>query len=103
MKTSSVNMVTSNKNIVRIVLATAVILLVPLVAMQFTDEVAWNFTDFVVVGSLLIGTGLVYELATRKIRNANYRTVIGITLVVVLLLVWVELAVGIFGTPFAGS
>jgi hypothetical protein len=49
-----------NKNIIRIVLATAFILLIPLLAMQFTDEVAWDLADFVIIGTLLLGTGLTY-------------------------------------------
>jgi len=35
------------KDSIRIVLGTAAILLVPLIAMQFTDEVKWDLTDFV--------------------------------------------------------
>ena len=38
-----------NKNIIRITLTTAFILLLPLLAMQFTDEVNWNLTDFAVL------------------------------------------------------
>jgi hypothetical protein len=37
------------------------------------------------------------------VRNAQYRFVLGAVLAVALLLVWAELAVGIFGTPFAGT
>jgi hypothetical protein len=91
-----------NKNIIRIVLGTALILMVPLLAMQFTDEVDWDLTDFVVIGALLIGTGLMYELIKTRV-NARYRAVIVVALVAVMLLIWAELAVGIFGTPFAGS
>jgi predicted acyltransferase len=89
-------MILENKNIVRIVLATAVILLLPLLAMQFTDEVDWSLTDFVTAGVLLLGTGLLYELASRKTRNTTYRAVIGTVLAAALILVWIELAVGIF-------
>jgi hypothetical protein len=92
-----------NKNIIRIVLAAALILLVPLLAMQFTDELNWDLTDFAVVGALLIGTGLMYELASRKVSNIKYRAAVGVALVAVLLLVWAELAVGIFGTPVNGQ
>jgi hypothetical protein len=87
----------------RVVLAAALVLLVPLVAMQFTHEVRWGVFDFVVAGGLLIGTGLMFVLLTRKPSTLRHRIVIGFALGVALLLVWIELAVGIFGTPFAGS
>lgn len=90
-------------NIFRIVLATALALLIPLVAMQFYDDVNWTPIDFAVAGALLLGTGLIYELAVKRVRNINYRVILSIGLAVAFLLIWVELAVGLFGTPFSGS
>lgn len=92
-----------SKQIVFIVLGAALILLAPLLAMQFTDEVNWDLLDFTVAGSLLVGTGLIYVLASRMLSNARSRVVLVFALAVVLLLVWAELSVGIFGTPFAGT
>lgn len=86
-----------HKNIVRIAIATGFILLVPLVAMQFTDEVVWDLLDFVVGGSLLFGTGLAYELVARRMGSIAYRVAVGIALGGALLLVWVNLAVGLIG------
>jgi hypothetical protein len=103
MKTRSANTAVPGKNITRVLIMTAAILLVPLVAMQFSDEVAWSAADFVVAGGLLLSTGLIYELAVKRIRDVNYRAVMGLALLAVLALIWAELAVGIFGTPFAGS
>ncbi len=91
-----------NKKLIRIVLVTAFILLIPLVAMQFTDEVDWDLGDFVIIGALLIGTGLAYELIAKKLKNTKQRIVLGAVLLVALLLTWAELAVGVFGTPFGG-
>jgi hypothetical protein len=90
------------KNILRILIGTGLILLVPLVAMQFTDEVNWSVSDFVIIGALLIGAGLLFELITSRV-DAKYRPIIGVVIASVVLLVWAELAVGIFGSPFAGS
>lgn len=84
------------RRILLIVLATALILLVPLVAMQFTDEVEWHLSDFAAAGTLLLGTGLMYELAARKLTHPRHRMLAGIALVTVLLLAWAELAVGVF-------
>jgi hypothetical protein len=71
--------------------------------MLFTDEVNWTLLDFVAGGILLIGTGLMCEFIMRKIHNFFYRIVLCVVLLVVLLLIWAELAVGILGTPFSGQ
>ena len=92
-----------NKRLIGIMLTAALLLLLPLIAMQFTDEVNWNVFDFVVAGVLLFGTGLICELVLRKIKKTKYRVAICAFILAALLLVWAELAVGIFGTPFAGS
>jgi hypothetical protein len=65
---------TASRSAARVALATAAILLVPLVAMQFSDGVAWSLADFVFAGVLLAGTGLLLELAARKPRSLAYRT-----------------------------
>jgi hypothetical protein len=65
---------TAYRPAVRVGLATALILLLPLVAMQFTDEVNWGVADFVFAGALLGGTGLLlHQLAARKAGNVAYR------------------------------
>lgn len=84
-------------------LIVAVILLIPFVAMQFTDEVNWTLFDFVIAGVLLLSTGLLCELALRKIKNPGLKIAICVAILTVLLLIWAELAVGIFGTPVSGS
>jgi hypothetical protein len=77
---------TAYRPVARVALATALILLVPLVAMQFTDEVDWGVADFAVAGALLGGTGLLlYELAARKAGNIAYQaaaTAIGVAAIV---------------------
>jgi hypothetical protein len=61
------------RSVIRVALATALVLAVPLVAMQFTDEVDWTLGDFVFAAILFGGTGLLLELAVRRPRNAAYR------------------------------
>jgi hypothetical protein len=92
-----------NKRLIIIVLTSAILLLIPLIAMQFTDEVNWTLFDFLVAGALLLSTGLMCELVIRKITKIKYRISVCVALLVVLLLIWAELAVGIFGTPFSGQ
>jgi hypothetical protein len=103
MKTTMINNNPHTKNIVSIVIGTAVILSIPLIAMQFTDEVQWNVFDFIIIGALLLGTGLMYELLATKLTTTTQRGVLAVVLLVVLVLIWAELAVGVFGTSFAGS
>ena len=79
------------------------LLLIPFVAMQFTDEVNWTPLDFLAAGVLLLGTGLIFDLVLRKIKNLKYRIAISIVLLLILLLIWAELAVDVFGTPFSGN
>ena len=96
-------MILQNKRLVGILLTVAFLLLIPFLAMQYTNEVNWTVSDFIVAGVLLLGTGLACELVLRKVKKASYRIAICAAILVALLLIWIELAVGIFGTPFAGS
>jgi len=94
---------TQNKRLISILLAVPALLLIPFIAMQFTSEVDWGLMDFAIMGVLLTVTGLMCEFVIRKFKNIEHRlAVIGIVLFV-FFLIWAELAVGIFGTPFAGS
>lgn len=96
-------MATQNKRLIAILLTVAILLLVPLISMQFTNEVNWTPIDFVVAGGLLLGTGLMCELVIRKVKKRRHRIACCVGILGICLLVWAELAVGIFGTPFAGQ
>ena len=75
----------------------ALLLMVPAVAMQFTTEVNWTGSDFVVMGAMLAAACGAYDLATRLSRNTTYRAAFGIAVLTGFLLVWVNLAVGLIG------
>lgn len=92
-----------NKRLLIILATAAVLLLIPFIAMQFTNEVKWNIFDFAIMGGMLTGTGLLIELTLRKVKSWQNRLIICGVVLVLFLLVWAELAVGIFGSPFAGS
>lgn len=92
-----------NKRLIIILAVVALLLLIPFIAMQFTDEVKWSGFDFLVMGILLLGTGLICEWILRKVKTRQNRIILCIAAIAVLILTWMELAVGIFGTPLAGS
>ena len=96
-------MMMQNKRLVWIFATVGVLLSLPLIAMQFTNEVNWSPADFIVAGVLLVGTGLFCELVMRKVKTTRKRVILIGVVLLVLRLGWIELAVGIFGTPFAGS
>jgi len=85
-------------SIVKLAGATALILLIPIIAMQFTAEVNWTLSDFIIAGVFLFGTGLTYKLITRATGSMAYRVAIGFGLFTGLFLLWVNGAVGIIGT-----
>ena len=92
-----------NKRLTYIFISTAFMILIPWVAMQFTNDVHWTLSDFIIAGVLLLGTGLVCEFAMRQVKTRKNKIALIIMTIAVLLLIWVELAVGVFGTPIAGS
>lgn len=83
--------------------AIVLILLLPLIAMQFTGEVNWSLFDFGIAAILLFVTGFLCEVVLSSTKKIHYRFLFCGVLLLLLFLVWAELAVGIFGTPFAGS
>lgn len=92
-----------NKRLIIILTVAMTLLFIPLIAMIFTNEVKWKIFDFVVAGFLLISTGAILEFILRKIKKVSHRALLVIIVFVALCIIWAELAVGIFGTPFAGS
>lgn len=81
---------------VKLAVIVALILCIPLIAMQFSDQVQWSISDFIVIGALLIGGGLVYEGALSHIKTKNQRILAGVFIGLLILYLWAELAVGIF-------
>jgi hypothetical protein len=92
-----------NKRLIIILSTIPILLLIPFIIMQFTDNITWTILDFIIMGILLLLTGLLCELVLRKVTKINHRIILCISIVAIFLIVWAELAVGIFGTVFAGS
>lgn len=79
------------------------LLLVPFIGSQFSQEVHWSGFDYIVAAILLSGTSFVLDFVLTKAKNKQSRWAWGIIVVLALALVWAELAVGVFGSPLAGS
>lgn len=84
-----------NKRLIIILTVIIVLLLIPLIAMQFTHEVNWTLSDFVIMGILMLTTGLLCELVMRKTKKIKYRILICLGILGAFLLIWAQLAVGI--------
>lgn len=92
-------MLRENKRLFGIVTAITMLLMVPLIAMQFNNSgVEWTLTDFIGAGIMLYGTGIAFELAARRSINTAYKVAAGLALGGALLLTWINLAVGIIGS-----
>lgn len=88
----------------KIIITTILMLLaIPLIAMLFTEEVNWSLGDFFVMGGLLTVLGGTIEYFFRTLKSQKRRVIYSISALFLFILVWMELAVGIFGSPLAGS
>ena len=81
------------RSVVGVALATALILLIPLLAAP-----AWTLFDFVFAGGLIFGTGLAFVLVARRAGSIAYRAAVGVALAAAFVLVWLTGAVGIIGS-----
>ena len=96
-------MMTTNQRSILLYSLPFVILSIPFIAMQFTKEVNWTLSDFVIMGGMLFATVFAIDLVLKKFKTLKSRLVIVSVIVLLLMIVWAEMAVGIFGSPIAGS
>jgi len=94
---------TNNKRLFWFLITVFILLLIPLVGMQLSTAVDWSLQDFLVMGVLLLGTVLFLEVVLRNVSKRDIRIALIALILVLFFLIWAELAVGIFGTPIAGS
>ena len=95
--------ISPNKRFIVLLLSATLLMLLPLILMQFTDQVNWALNDFLIMGGLLAILVSVVELVFRYVKKRRQRLLLCLALLFVFLLIWAELGVGIFGSPIAGS
>ncbi|MDN4163951.1 hypothetical protein QWY31_00480 [Cytophagales bacterium LB-30] len=81
-----------------VALGSALVLSIPLIAMQFTPEVNWSVGDFMLMGALLFITGSAYVLLARLFDSFIHRIAAAWAIGSTFLLIWVNLAVGLIGS-----
>ena len=74
------------------------LLAIPLVAMQFSDDVQWDVLDFTLIAALLLAACAAAELALRTSRSVAYRLGAGLAIATAGFLVWANRALGIIGS-----
>lgn len=95
---------TTQKKISKILYSLPIfILMIPVVAMQFTKEVNWTASDFVIMGALLFATAFAVDFVLKKVKTFKSRMILVFGILALLILIWAEMAVGIFGSPIAGN
>lgn len=85
-----------------VLIGTCALLLIPFFGSMVSESWDWNTFDYLVMGTLLFSMGMLYQIITKRM-FPNNRLIVGLILACIFALIWAELSVGIFGTPFAGS
>lgn len=95
--------ISPKKRMITILSIIVFLLFIPLIAMQFSNDVDWSIFDFIIIGILLLATGIGCEIVFRKVKSTLYKLLICGVIILAFILLWAELAVGIFNSPIAGS
>lgn len=93
----------TKKKLISILVIISSLLSIQFIAMQFTNEVNWKTFDFIIMGTLLLFLSFTIEFIIRKTKNVKPRLLLIASVLVLFLLICAELAVGIIGSPLAGS
>ena len=96
-------MITSKQRSIVIYSVAAAILVIPFVGMQFSNEINWSGSDFLIAGILLFVTAFGTNSILNNVKLDSKRFLYISILLIILVLVWAELSVGIFESPFAGN
>ena len=85
------------------VIIVILLLSIPLIAMQFTDSVIWSMADFILAGIIIFSVTQLILVVLKTAKYPKIKVILVTLIITILFLTWIELAVGIFGTPIAGN
>ena len=92
-----------NLTLTKSVLSPLSLLLIPLFGNIFSNQVNWSLFDFIIMGLLFGMLGIIIHCILEKVSNKIFRIVPIIFVLITFLMIWAELAVGIFGSLIAGG
>lgn len=92
-----------NHPILICVIIVILLLSIPLIAMQFTDNVIWSMADFIIAGIIIFGVTQLILMLLKTAKHPKIKVILVTLSITILFLTWIELAIGIFGTPIAGN
>ena len=85
------------------VIIVILLLSIPLIAMQFTDSVILSMADFILAGIIIFSVTQLILVVLKTAKYPKIKVILVTLIITILFLTWIELAVGIFGTPIAGN
>lgn len=91
------------KQFVYLMVGVVALLMLPLIGSYISTEINWSLFDYIVMGILLTVTGLTAILVYNCFKNSKLKFLYLAIIGVVFLLIYIELAVGLFGSPIAGD
>lgn len=96
-------MITPKQRSIAIYSLASILLIIPFIGMQFSKSIQWDLRDFLIAGLLLFSTAFGCDYVLRNMKTSSTRFLWVAIILIVVFLIWIELAVGVFGSPFAGS
>lgn len=92
-----------NKQTIVIFTIPMLLLTIPFIGNSLSEAVNWTAFDFLIAGILLFSAAFAVHLVLKKLTNNKLKPLIIVGILLILMMLWAELAVGIFGSPIAGS
>lgn len=92
-----------SKTIFYVLGVTLCLLAIPAIGMCFFNDIHWGVLDFLVMGSMFFITAISVSIVWKKVTRKKLRAVMTLLIVFLFLVIWAELAVGLFNSPFAGD
>jgi hypothetical protein len=90
----------SKKHVFIYITITSILLAIPAIAMQFSNEVQWTSLDFTAAFVMLVLLFVSIEIVSFYVYKDRTKQFLYTFIICVFLIIWIELAVGIFDKIF---